>query len=82
MTSFKVNSCRAFFPLNEGLVAGDPVNGINNFVLNFGESMSIHNSSFTIHNADGWYTLDGRKLSGVPTQKGIYINNGKKMAIK
>lgn len=30
----------------------------------------------------GWYTLDGRKLSGKPTVKGIYIKNGKKVIIK
>lgn len=30
----------------------------------------------------GWYTLDGRKLTGKPTTKGIYINNGRKMVIK
>ena len=23
---------------------------------------------------DSWYTIDGRKLTGKPTQKGIYIN--------
>ncbi len=33
-------------------------------------------------NAEGWYTLDGMKLQGAPTQKGIYINNGKKVVIK
>ena len=32
--------------------------------------------------ATGWYTLDGRRLSGKPTQKGIYINDGKKVVIK
>ena len=26
-----------------------------------------------------WYDLFGRKLSGKPTQKGIYINKGKKL---
>ena len=26
---------------------------------------------------DEWFTLDGQKLSGKPTQKGIYIHNGK-----
>ena len=31
---------------------------------------------------DGWYTLNGVKLQGVPTEKGIYINNGKKIVIK
>ena len=29
-----------------------------------------------------WYTLDGRRLNGKPTQKGIYINNGIKVVIK
>ena len=31
---------------------------------------------------DGWWTLDGIKLSGKPSSKGIYINNGKKIVIK
>ena len=31
---------------------------------------------------DGWYTLDGVRLSGKPSSKGIYINNGKKVIIK
>ena len=32
--------------------------------------------------ADGWYTLNGVKLQGAPTQKGIYIRNGKKLVVK
>lgn len=32
-------------------------------------------------NAD-WYTLDGRKLSGKPTQKGIYVVKGRKIVVK
>ena len=32
--------------------------------------------------AAGWYTLDGRKLNGKPTKKGLYIHNGKKVVIK
>ena len=31
---------------------------------------------------DGWYTLGGRKLSGKPTKKGLYINNGKKVIVR
>ena len=31
--------------------------------------------------AGEWYTLDGRKLDKQPTQKGIYIVNGKKVVI-
>ena len=33
-------------------------------------------------NSEAWYTLDGRKLQGKPTQKGVYITNGKKVIIK
>ena len=32
--------------------------------------------------ATGWYTLQGRLLSGKPTEKGIYINNGCKIVIR
>ena len=32
--------------------------------------------------SEAWYTLDGVKMNGKPTKKGIYINNGKKVAIK
>jgi uncharacterized repeat protein (TIGR02543 family) len=31
---------------------------------------------------EAWYTLDGVRLSGKPTKKGLYINNGKKIVIK
>ena len=32
--------------------------------------------------SEAWYTLDGIRLSGKPSTKGIYINNGKKVVIK
>ena len=32
--------------------------------------------------SEAWYTLDGIRLSGKPSTKGIYINNGKKIVIK
>ena len=31
---------------------------------------------------DEWYTLDGQKLSGKPTKRGVYIYNGKKAVVK
>ena len=33
-------------------------------------------------NASGWYNLNGIKLEGAPTQKGIYIKDGKKFILK
>ena len=31
---------------------------------------------------DAWYSLDGRKLDGKPTQNGMYIHGGRKVVIK
>ena len=31
---------------------------------------------------EGWYTINGMKLESAPVEKGIYINNGKKIVIK
>ena len=31
---------------------------------------------------NGWYTLDGVKLQAAPTQKGVYIKDGKKVVLK
>lgn len=43
----------------------------------------IENGKLKIENeANAWYTIDGRKLSGKPTAKGIYIHNGKKIILK
>ena len=40
---------------------------------------SIDNGQLTM---DNYYTLDGRKLDGMPTQKGLYIVNGRKVVIR
>lgn len=43
----------------------------------------IDNPQWTMDNeqwtTDGWTDLNGRKLSGKPNQKGVYIHNGKKI---
>ena len=31
---------------------------------------------------NGWYTIDGRRLTEKPSMPGIYINQGKKVLIK
>lgn len=40
---------------------------------------SIENGKLTI---DNWYDLNGRKLNGMPTKKGVYIMNGRKVVVK
>ena len=88
--NFKVNACRGYFQL-KGLTAGEPdtSNGVRAFVLNFGDEettgiVDIEHGTLNIeHSADaGWYDLSGRKLYGKPTKKGLYIHQGKKIAIK
>ena len=63
-----------------------PVIFVRAFNLNFGddEATGIITTNFTnsTNSGNAWYTLDGRRLDGQPTQRGIYINNGKKVVIK
>ena len=84
---FKVNACRGYFQLKQGLTAGNQSAGVRAFVLNFGDDettgiISVYDSGFTVNGSDAWYSLDGRRLYGKPTQRGIYINNGRKVVIK
>jgi hypothetical protein len=30
---------------------------------------------------EAWYDLNGRKLNGKPTKKGLYIHNGRKVVV-
>lgn len=41
----------------------------------------IMTTEFTDETAS-WYSIDGRRLSGKPTTKGLYLQNGKKVVIK
>jgi len=43
-----------------------------------GEEQQIKDGAVAI----GWYTLDGRRLSGPPTKAGIYIHHHRKVVIK
>ena len=44
------------------------------------EKVTVNSEKFAA--ATVWYTIDGRKLSGKPTKKGLYIYNGKKTVVK
>ena len=85
---FTVNAHRAYFQLLNGLTAGNPNAGVKAFLLDFGDENSeatgiITTNSTNLTNSDGaWYTLDGRRLSGKPAQKGIYLHNSNKIVIK
>ena len=57
--------------------------GLPDFEENTTGVVPIDNGQLTIDNwAGAWFSLDGRKLQGKPTQKGLYIVNGRKFVIK
>ncbi|MBR5686807.1 MAG: hypothetical protein IKX36_02495 [Prevotella sp.] len=75
----KMKAFRAYFELND--VTVDLGAGANiDFV--FGETTGIDGINSDSTSAEGYYTIDGRKLNKKPTQKGVYIYNGKKQVVK
>lgn len=88
-TDFKLNSCRAYFVLKNGLTAGEK-SGVRSFRLNFdGDPTGITTTNYTnfTNSEDTWYDLQGRriangKLSNGKLPKGLYIHNGRKVVIK
>lgn len=74
----KIKAFRAYFMLNEVL------SGVAEAKLRFmvdEDAAAIE--GITPDMEDGvWYTLDGRQLNGKPTEKGVYIVDGKKVLIK
>ena len=53
--------------------------GANGEVTSIG---TLNTQTGEISTAEGWYTLSGTRLPGKPSQRGIYINGGKKVIIK
>ena len=87
-----IHAFRAYFQLNGITVSDNPNPGtgeVRAFNLNFdGEGIatgiiSIENGKLKIENEAGaWFDLDGRKLTGKPMLRGIYIKDGRKIVIK
>ena len=74
----RIGACRSYFDLGSN-------SGVREFKLYFGdgETSSIENGKLIIEDEAGaWYSLDGRKHDKVPTRKGLYIHNGRKVVIK
>lgn len=46
------------------------------------EPTAINFTDSYLYDSDGWYSLDGIKLSGKPHHGGVYIHNNKKVIIK
>ena len=69
-TTRQINAFRGYFHVNLGTNAT-----VRAFVLNFGdgETTGIISTTNYTNSDDAWYDLSGRKLSGKPTKKGVYI---------
>jgi hypothetical protein len=81
-----IGACRAYFMIGEGDALARQITG---FSIDFGGGnidtgiISVESGKQNVGNGNGaWYTLDGRRLNAKPTQRGVYIHNGKKMVIK
>ena len=82
-----IGAQRAYFKIGEDGASGARITSFN---IDFGDdeatgiiSAEANSSLFTIHSSlSDWFTLDGRKLSGKPSVKGVYVNNGRKVIIK
>jgi hypothetical protein len=60
-----------------------PISAANNArAIVFGETTGIANTNITNLTNGDWYDLNGRKLQNVPTKKGVYIMNGRKVVVK
>lgn len=74
----------AYLKTKENLDAFAPVITIEDFDFNTGTTSikALNLENMKAYSVDGWYNMNGVKLQGVPTEKGVYINNGKKVVVK
>ena len=79
-----IRSCRAYFSVP--YINQTPGAKARAFVLNFDDEEATGILEISADSKekkdDAWYSLAGVRLSGKPTQRGIYINNGNKVVIQ
>ena len=52
------------------------------YTFQYSDLTAIEGLTSTDTSDGAWYTLSGQKLDGEPTEKGVYIKDGKKVVIK
>lgn len=78
---YTVGANKAYLQLPATLLGGSA--GANRVGVEFEENLDgIENIDMSVTSGAVWYSLDGRQLNGKPTQKGIYVVNGRKVVIK
>lgn len=80
-----VRSLRAVRPF-EAYLTVEGGTSAPNYIPLFGDGMPTGIDAKLVNseevNSEKWYSLDGRKLQGKPTTKGLYIVNGRKVVVK
>ena len=80
----QIRSCRAYFSVP--YINGHAGAKARAFALSFDGEVTTGiievSANYNGVTDDAWYSLDGVRLSGKPTQRGMYINKGKKIIVK
>ena len=77
-----IGACRAYFKIGSGDALASRLTAFN---IRFTDEATGITTTDYMDFTDGdaaWYTLDGRRLSTMPMQRGVYIRNGRKIIIK
>ena len=81
------NNAHALTPMEAYLQLATEASGARIFVEDFENGTTAIKSLSAdeingLTTSEGWYTINGIKLQSAPVEKGVYINNGKKVVIK
>lgn len=75
-----------YMPANKAFIAlassaGAPLRGLSFVEEEVTNIEDMYHVQCTMYN-DGWYTINGVKLEGEPTEKGVYLHNGHKYVVQ
>ena len=80
--AWTVNPMEAYLIYSPNKTVAAPLITVEDFGGQTTAISEVKAGEFQEVKTDGWYTINGIKLQGAPTEKGIYINNGKKIVVK
>ena len=80
--AWTVNPMEAYLIYSPNKTVSAPLITVEDFGGQTTAISEVKAGEFQEVKTDGWYTIDGIKLQTAPTEKGIYINNGKKIVVK
>jgi len=77
-----IGAFRAYFELDPSAAAS-----VKAFSISFGDESptgigSVDGLGLMVNGSGAWYDLSGRRLNGKPSQRGIYVNQGRRVVIK